>query len=71
MPLALNLNNLSSRAIRLASSDGGVRRIATNATASRDRSEGGILAIYDIVEKFGQSLMSFAFNAIGSFFQVN
>lgn len=71
MPLALNLNNLSSRAVRLASSSGGIRRIAVNATASRDKEDGGILSVYNAVEKFGRSLMSFAFNAIKGFFSID
>lgn len=71
MPLALNLSQLSSRAIRLASSDGGIRRIATNATASRDEPEEGITSIYNAVEKFGKSLMSFAWNALTAFFKLD
>lgn len=67
MPLTLNLSNLSSRVARVASvGNAGVRRIAVNATASRDRQEEGLLGIYNAVEKFGRSLMSFAFNALKS-----
>lgn len=68
MPLAINLSNLSSRAIRAASTSGGVRRIAVNATASQDREEGGLGAIYNAIEKFGRSLMSFAFNSLKGLF---
>lgn len=64
MPLALNLSSLSSRAIRIASSDRGVRRIATNATASLDKPEEGLASVYNVVAKFGKSLMSFAWNAL-------
>ncbi len=64
MPLAINLSNLSSRTIRTASTSGGVRRIATNATASQDRPDEGLVAIYNAVEKFGRSLMTLAFTAL-------
>jgi len=71
MALALNLNSLGSRAVRLASTNGGIRRIATNATASRDKEEGGITSVYNAIEKFGRSLMSFAFNAIKGFLSID
>lgn len=71
MPLALNLTDLGSRAVRLASASGGIRRIAVNATASRDEPGGGITSLYSAVEKFGQSLMSFAFNALQAFFTLD
>ncbi len=71
MPLALDLSRLSSRTIRTASTSGGVRRIAVNATASQDRPEGGLAIIYNAIEKFGQSLMSFAFNALKALFTFN
>lgn len=69
MAATLNLANLASRTIRKAATDGkGIRRIAINATASKDKEEGGIGGIYNAVEKFGRSLMSFAFNAIKGIF---
>lgn len=71
MPLAINLNSLSSRAIRTASSDGGVRRIAVNATASLDKPEGGLAFVYNAVLKFGKSLLSSAWNAIAAFFTID
>lgn len=71
MALAINLSSLSSRATRLASANGGIRRIAVNATASRDKEEGGLLGVYNAVEKFGRSLMSFAFNKIKEFFSID
>lgn len=64
MPLAINLSSLSSRTIRTASTSGGVRRLATNATASQDRPDEGLRAIYNAVEKFGRSLMTFAFASL-------
>ena len=67
MTLALNINNLSSRAIRLASTGGqGVRRIAANATTDGSDDDGAITSIYKAVEKFGQSLMSKALTTLGN-----
>lgn len=68
MAIALNIGDLASRAIRKSAvGNSGVRRIAVNAAASTDREEGGVLGVYNAVNKFGRSLMSFALNKIGEF----
>lgn len=69
MALTLSLNDLPSRAARVtAVGRAGIRRIAVNATSNKDDGAGGVFSIYNGIEKFGRSLMSFALNRIGQFF---
>lgn len=58
MPLALNLANLTSRAIRTASTQGqNVRRISTSGTARQDDGEGGFSDMVGGAFRFGASLL--------------
>lgn len=63
--VSLNLTELASRQIRKAAvGNSGVRRIAIAATNTQNQEDGSITSVYNAVEKFGRSLMSFAFNQI-------
>lgn len=66
MALSLTLSSLSSRAIRIASTDvSGIRRIATNAiTTSQQNNESPLVSIYDGLNRFGNSLMQFTIRAL-------
>ncbi|KJH69396.1 hypothetical protein [Aliterella atlantica] len=70
--VSLNLTQLASRQIRQAAvGNSGVRRIAISATNTQNKEDGGILSVYNAVEKFGRSLMSFAFARIKDFLSLD
>jgi hypothetical protein len=72
MVLALSLKDLPSRAARVvAVGNEGVRRIAVNATSNKEDGNGDVFSIYNGIEKFGQSLMRFAFARIADFFRID
>lgn len=58
MTLSLSLDNLTSRQVRNGIVGfGGVRRLAVNATTTHEAEEGGLLGVYNAINKFGNSLM--------------
>lgn len=69
MPLTLQLSDLSSRAIRVASAGNqGIRRIAAVGTTDNSDDDGVLTSVYNAIERFGQSLMRSALTVLGGIF---
>ncbi len=63
MTLTLNIDDLSSRVVRLASTGNeSVRRIAISGTTNSTDDDGIVTSVYNAIERFGQSLMKLTFN---------
>ncbi len=75
MPLSLSLSSLSSRITRLASTGGsgnnGIRRLATSGLKTTSKDDGGLVSIYNGINKWGWSLMQETVKALGSIFTLD